>query len=198
MIKTDTKPKVEGMTSRIVQEVSKKYENRSNIVVKEKQFVVNRSKSVVRPLNQRQMNFVMEYINNGGNATSAYRVAYNCDKPFARISGTKLLSNANIQQYLAEMQTKIALKIQQEVIITKETQLKELQDWKVIAVEDRDINGFTRIVEIQNKMLGLNEAEKLDLGIEQRLKSGDIKTLDNQFKTLKRLKEHSVEGEIVE
>ena len=52
-----------------------------------------------RELTQKQEKFVQEYILNGGNASAAYRAAYNCSKwkdNVINVKASELLKNGNV------------------------------------------------------------------------------------------------------
>jgi hypothetical protein len=69
----------------------------------------------------------------------------------------RLSQNVAYQDYLKEQQQTTSKKL----LITRESQLKELQDIKG-DFESRPSDKI-KAIEVQNKMLGLNEPDKIDL-----------------------------------
>ena len=58
-------------------------------------------------LNSKQENFCNEYIKNGANGTQAYLKAYKTkNEETATVNASRLLRNANVQQYISELQEK--------------------------------------------------------------------------------------------
>lgn len=54
-------------------------------------------------LNEKQRRFCDEFLANGGNATQAYKKAYNVKSDeVAKVNGCRLLTNANVQEYIDE------------------------------------------------------------------------------------------------
>ena len=75
-----------------------------------------------------------------------------------------MLANVDIQEAIQKEQEKTSKKLE----ITRESQLADLDLVKKKALErlDDDIpqfNAFMKAIELQNKMLGLNEPDKIDL-----------------------------------
>lgn len=101
-----------------------------------------------------------EYLVNGMNGTKAYQKFYTkATEETAKVNFSKILTIANVADYLQEQQLKTSSKLN----ITRESQLKDLQWVKAAAKKDKRLNDLTKAIEVQNKMLGLNEPEKLDL-----------------------------------
>lgn len=61
------------------------------------------------PLSSQQRKFCEEYVNNGTNGTKAYLSAYkSCKKEnTARVNASRLLTKANIIEYISELQEKL-------------------------------------------------------------------------------------------
>ena len=85
----------------------------------------------VNKLNNKQKSFCQEYLKLGMNATQAYINVYKCksDK-VAGVNSSRLLGNANIQEYIKELQDKVEAK----AIVKIEDIVKELY---AIAFVDR-------------------------------------------------------------
>ena len=116
-----------------------------------------------KKLTGKQELFVKNYISNGLNATQAMIDAGYSEKT-ARMQGSQNLTKLNIQEAIQKAQKKTSEKLQ----ITRESQLADLDLVKKKALErlDDDIpqfNAFMKAIELQNKMLGLNEPDKIDM-----------------------------------
>ena len=85
----------------------------------------------VNKLNNKQKSFCQEYLKLGMNATQAYINVYKCksDK-VAGVNSSRLLGNANIQEYIKELQDKV----EEKAIVKIEDIVKELY---AIAFVDR-------------------------------------------------------------
>jgi hypothetical protein len=65
-----------------------------------------------RPLTERQREFVLAFIENGGNATQAAAYAYCCSTPnSAAVTGSRLLRNVNIQREIEAAMAQAGLSI---------------------------------------------------------------------------------------
>ena len=120
-------------------------------------------KATSKKLTGRQELFVKNYISNGLNATQAMIDAGYSEKT-ARAQGSQNLTKLNIQEAIQKAQFKDSKKLE----ITRESQLADLDLVKKKALErlDDDIpqfKAFMKAIELQNKMLGLNEPDKIDL-----------------------------------
>ena len=100
---------------------------------------------------------VDEYLVNGFNGTKAYQNFYtDSSDETAKVNFSKILTITNVSEYLKECQESASLKLN----ITRESQLKDLQLLKEKSdIKDTD---YIKAIEVQNKMLGLNEPEKID------------------------------------
>ena len=113
-----------------------------------------------KELNEKQKRFCEEYVFDW-NATRAYQVAYpDSTYDSARSSSSTALTNPNILEYIEEIQKDFA----KLAGISKLSVLKELQ--KIILEEDSEEvakRDKIKALEVVNKMLGFNEAEKKDI-----------------------------------
>jgi len=110
-------------------------------------------------MNNNQRTFAQEYVKNGNNGTRAYMKAYpDCTEETARINASRLLTNANVKEYIKELQNEV----RKETIMSA----KERMEWltKVITGEiDEKIYMSDKLksMDILNKMDG-NYVTKLE------------------------------------
>ena len=135
-------------------------------------------------LTKNQRRFCEEYVNNSQNGTQAYLKAYKtCKKEeTARTNASRLLTNANISQYVKELQEKL----KEKAIMSAEERMIWLA--KVVKGDVKhtsyDSNGNSyeneayisdkmRAIDIMNKMTGeytTNIKSNVSLSYEQALK----------------------------
>lgn len=120
-------------------------------------------------LNQRQQLFVNEYLIDLNATQAAIRAGYSEKTAYSQ--GPRLLENVEIQEALKEAQMKTVQKLE----ITREEVIKDL-----IYIKEKNIDEWPphalKALEMINKMLGFNEAEKQEVTIKQEppLFSDDI------------------------
>jgi hypothetical protein len=120
-------------------------------------------------INPRHKAFADEYLVNGMNATQAYLSVYRSVKKeeTARVNGSKLLTNANIQAYIAERQKENQKKIEidQEWILREYIEL--LNSCKVEGLDGygtiKDRTNWAKSLAQLTKMLGLDAPEKTEV-----------------------------------
>lgn len=115
-------------------------------------------------INKRHELFAKTYLANGMNATQAYLSVYKCSNIVADKNGPKLLGNAGIQAMIEKANEKQIKKLE----ITRESQLKDLETAKEMAIlgnlkGEKQLSAYVKAIEVQNKMLGLNEADKISI-----------------------------------
>ena len=120
-------------------------------------------------LNSKQENFCNEYIKNGANGAQAYLKAYKTKKEeTATVNASRLLRNANVQQYISELQEKardeaimsaierkkwltdVVRDIQREECTVKIPDGEEV----VVGSKNADLNTKLKAIDILNKMDG--------------------------------------------
>jgi len=109
-------------------------------------------------LTNKQKLFCETYVSNGLNATQA-AISAGYKKSSAKETGYENLTKPHIAQYIKELQAETS----QKLVITRESQLKELNELKDMAKDLQEVNNAIKAIEVQNKMLGLNEPEKISL-----------------------------------
>lgn len=115
-------------------------------------------------LSNQQMLFCQEYLKLGMNGTQAYLNIYkSCKKEStARTNASRLLTNANIQEYIEELQSKI----EKNAIINVEERMKWLS--KVVNGEikhtsyDGNGNSYENEAYISDKMKAIDILNKMD------------------------------------
>ena len=116
-----------------------------------------------KKLTPKQVKFVENYLANGMNGRQACIDAGYSEKT-AHTQANENLTKPYIQEAISKEQAKTSKKLN----ITRESQLADLDLVKKKALErlDDDIpqfNAFMKAIEMQNKMLGLNEPDKIDI-----------------------------------
>jgi len=111
-----------------------------------------------KKLTEQQKVFCHEYILNWNKADAARKAGYSENS--AKEQGYRLLTYAHIQDYLKEIQDdlqKIAC-ISRLQVLLKLQEIMEDSNYEDVTVKDK-----IKAIEVINKMLGYNEAEKKDV-----------------------------------
>jgi phage terminase small subunit len=113
-----------------------------------------------KKLTGKQELFVKNYIANGLNATQAMIDAGYSEKT-ARMQGSQNLTKLNIQEAIQKAQAKDSKKLS----ITRESLLNDIQVAKDMALteEQPQFQAYLKAIEMQAKMLGINEADKIEI-----------------------------------
>lgn len=116
------------------------------------------------PLSSQQRKFCEEYVNNGLNGTQAYSSAYkSCKKEnAARVNASRLLTKANIIEYINELQEKLKEKAimsaeERMIWLSKVVQgeIKEIGFWDGEEVKrEPSLSDKLKGMDILNKMTG--------------------------------------------
>lgn len=121
-------------------------------------------------LNNNQITFCQEYVNNGLNGMQAYLKAYKTCKreDTAKVNASRLLTNANIQNYIKALQEKI----EDETIMTAKERMKWLSEVikdiqreeikiklpdgsdEILYMKNADLNTKLKAIDTLNKMTG--------------------------------------------
>lgn len=122
-------------------------------------------------LTDKQKKYIENFLANGGNKTQAC-IDAGYSKKTARTQGKENHTKPHILKAIEKAQAKDSKKLE----ITRESQLADLDLVKKKALErlDGDIpqfNAFMKAIELQNKMLGLNEPDKVDIQGQLRVTS---------------------------
>jgi hypothetical protein len=123
-------------------------------------------------LNLKHKKFADEYIKNGFNGKQAYQKIYPDVKDSTALSNSsKLLNDANIKQYILDIQKKVEERsmITKEEIIQRLLQIQDLH-W----LDTKGAPSAVRALENINKMLGYNNPEELNINGEITFNIKDI------------------------
>lgn len=98
----------------------------------------------------------------GKTQRDAYNIAYPSKTRKDTVTdanASECLSKPKIFAYYQSLQKQLS----EKTMITRESQIKELEELKQLAKEAGEYKTAINAIEVQNKMLGLNEPAKLDL-----------------------------------
>ncbi|MNS89785.1 Terminase small subunit [compost metagenome] len=117
-------------------------------------------------LTDKQKRFADEYLIDM-NASAAYlRAGYKCSEAAARSSASDLLTNPNIQEYIAEKQKKIEEKTE----LTVEWILEEMKDTYIQAKQVGEYSAANKSLEMLGRYKGMfNDKLKVDATITKKL-----------------------------
>ena len=115
-----------------------------------------------RKLTAKQLKFIECYLANGNNATQACRDAgYKGNTKTLTVVGTENLAKPSIRAIIEAEKAKDSKKLN----ITRESLLADIQIAKDMALnsEQPQYQSYLKAIEMQAKMLGLNEPDKIDI-----------------------------------
>ena len=112
----------------------------------------------MQKITEKQKKFCETYVSNNFNGTQA-AIAAGYSKNSSRSMGSQLLTKLNVQKYIEKLKEKTA----KQLNITRESQVQELNELKQMAKELAEVNNAIKAIEVQNKMLGLNEPETVNI-----------------------------------
>ncbi|MNH83823.1 Terminase small subunit [compost metagenome] len=117
-------------------------------------------------LTDKQKRFADEYLIDM-NASAAYlRAGYKCSEAAARSSASDLLTNPNIQEYIAEKQKKIEEKTE----LTVEWILEEMKDTYIQAKQVGEYSAANKSLEMLGRYKGMfNDKLKVDATVTKKL-----------------------------
>lgn len=115
-------------------------------------------------MNTKHALFAETYLANGRNATQAYISVFQTkSESVARTNASRLLTNANVAEYI-RLKTRT---LSEKLGITSESQLLDLQEIKEKCMQTEsfefDPTNAIKAIEVQNRMLGLNEPDQLKI-----------------------------------
>ena len=113
-------------------------------------------------LTAKQEMFCLAYLSNGFNGADACRKAgYKGSENTIKQIASENLAKPYIKQFIDKEKAKTSKKLN----ITRESLLNDLNKAKELALieGDRQLPSYLKAIEIQAKMLGLNEPDKLEL-----------------------------------
>ena len=132
-------------------------------------------------LTLKQETFCKEYISNGGNATQAYKKAYDCKKmkeTTINNNAYKLLQNNEITTRLKELKKPL----QEKFEYTMEQSFKKFEEIQKLALanERPDLTNAIKCEENKAKLLGLFAEPETKLKIKGNLAINDLSKVDTE------------------
>ena len=115
-------------------------------------------------LTLKQETFCKEYISNGGNATQAYKKAYDCKKmkeTTINNNAYKLLQNNEIATRIKELKKPL----QEKFEYTMEQSFKKFEEIQKLALANKrpDLTNAIKCEENKAKLMGLYATEKVEV-----------------------------------
>lgn len=121
-------------------------------------------------LTLKQETFCKEYISNGGNATQAYKKAYDCSKMKDKTineNASRLLKDSKVKARLEELkkplQEKFEYTMEQSFKKFNELQELALNRISITGVPNPDVANAIKCEENKAKLMGLFASEKIDI-----------------------------------
>lgn len=110
-------------------------------------------------LTYKQQKFVLRYIQNGGNASEAYRCAYDCtnmsDKAI-NVEASKMLKNPNVTLWIEYYQGNVQNFINEEIIYSTNDAFQELEELQKKSMSSsKTYNIAMKAIENKCKLKGL-------------------------------------------
>lgn len=110
-------------------------------------------------MNVRHEKFIEEYLINGFNGRQAYIKVYGTSDTIAEISASRLLRNVKVKEILQAKKKELSDKY----MITKQEIIEDLIRIKDLCKDEPKSAGQAiKALEVINKMLGLNEPDKVE------------------------------------
>lgn len=118
-------------------------------------------------LNNNKKAFCREYVKNGNNGTQAYMKTHkNCSEESARRNASRMLTNADVQEYIKELQDKL----EEEAIMTAKERMKWLtevvndiqqEETNVKIADSGEIKSVLKKADLQTKMKAIDILNKM-------------------------------------
>lgn len=129
----------------------------------------------------KQEIFCKEYISNGGNATQAYKKAYNCSKMKDKTineNASRLLKDSKVRARLKELKKPL----QEKFEYTMEQSFKKFEEIQKLALanERPDLTNAIKCEENKAKLLGLFAEPETKLKIKGNLAINDLSKVDTE------------------
>ena len=130
-------------------------------------------------LTLKQETFCKEYISNGGNATQAYKKAYDCSKMKDKTineNASRLLKDSKVATRLKELQEPLQKKFE----YTMEQSFKKFEEIQKLALtnEKPDLTNAIKCEENKAKLMGLFTELETKLKIRGNLAINDLSKVD--------------------
>ena len=109
-------------------------------------------------LTTKQQQFVLHYTINGGNASKAYKQAYDCEgmkDTSIQVEASKLLKHPNISQWLEQAKSNVEEVFQDEIKYSAKDCFDELTEVQGRARKDKgNYNQEIKAIELKGKLAG--------------------------------------------
>jgi phage terminase small subunit len=136
----------------------------------------------LRPLTDRQIRFCQEFIKPGMDQAKALRAAGYAEQ-YINVGGRQILKNPAIAAKIEELRKPL----EKQYNVSRSKQIERLEG--IIEDSERDADKL-KAIEIMNKMMGLNEPEKLQVthvirdDLETKLKKCTRLLVENGYKVI--------------
>ncbi len=138
-------------------------------------------------LTYKQQKFVMRYIQNGGNASEAYRYAYDCSKMSDKainVEASKMLKNPNITLWIEHYQKNVQDFIDEEIMYSTNDAFQELEELQQKSMSSsKTFNIAMKAIENKCKLKGLF-TDKVEVSGGATVQMGSVE-IDGNALTLK-------------
>lgn len=138
-------------------------------------------------LTYKQQKFVMRYIQNGGNASEAYRYAYDCSKMSDKainVEASKMLKNPNITLWIEHYQKNVQDFINEEIMYSTNDAFQELEELQQKSMtSSKTFNIAMKAIENKCKLKGLF-TDKVEVSGGATVQMGSVE-IDGNALTLK-------------
>lgn len=138
-------------------------------------------------LTYKQQKFIMRYIQNGGNASEAYRYAYDCtnmsDKAI-NVEASKMLKNPNVTLWIEYYQRNVQDFINEEIMYSTNDAFQELEELQKKSMSSsKTYNIAMKAIENKCKLKGLF-TDKVEVSGGATVQMGSVE-VDGSALTLK-------------
>ena len=138
-------------------------------------------------LTYKQQKFVMRYIQNDGNASEAYRYAYDCSKMSDKainVEASKMLKNPNITLWIEHYQKNVQDFIDEEIMYSTNDAFQELEELQQKSMSSsKTFNIAMKAIENKCKLKGLF-TDKVEVSGGATVQMGSVE-IDGNALTLK-------------
>ena len=108
-------------------------------------------------LNEKQLMFCTDYLNNGRNASAAYRSAYGSDKPETVVNSaaSRLLRHVKVRDYLVKVQQENLTTTQRKQDIDRDFLINQYLELVALGKEHRQLSVSVRALDSLSHIAGL-------------------------------------------
>lgn len=142
--------------------------------------------NILPKLTYKQQKFVLCYIRNGGNASDAYRYAYDCSSMSAKainVEASKMLKNPNITLWIEHYQKNVQNFIDEEIMYSVNDAFQELEELQKKSMDSsKTFNVALKAIENKCKLKGLF-TDKVEVSGTAAVQMGSVE-IDGNILTL--------------